>query len=310
MTKVVNNSELRLFADDSCLFKIATNRNDASELLNQDLQRIWNWATQWLVTFSPKKTEAMLISSKRDKNQQPPLFLNGQVIKQVEQHKHLGIILSQDLKWSAHIDDLIDRTYKKLDLMRGLKFKLDKQSLETIYFSFIRSGMEYGDMLWTGTYENDLAKLDRIEIEALRIITGATARSNVNLTYSEVNWHPLRERRVNHSLIMMYKIINGLAPEYLANLMPGYIRDETQYNLRNRDSLRIPYARTETFRRSFLLHTVSLWNDLHPNIQHLPCLNSFKKALYDNAEPKMNFCIMEKDGLLFTMHVFELDAAN
>ena len=59
--------------------------------------------------------------------------------------------------------------------MKAMKWKLDKCSLETIYFSFILPTLDYGDILFAGTYNSDLCKLDRIHITATRIVTGAIA---------------------------------------------------------------------------------------------------------------------------------------
>ena len=62
--------------------------------------------------------------------------------------------------------------------------KIYRQSLETIYLSFIRPCLEYGDQLFTNANEYDLAKLESIQIEAMRIAVGATARCNIENLFS------------------------------------------------------------------------------------------------------------------------------
>ena len=66
----------------------------------------------------------------------------------------LGITLTQSLRYSKHIDDLSTNCFKRLDLinMKALKWKLDRCSLETIYFSFTLPTLDYGDILFAGTY--------------------------------------------------------------------------------------------------------------------------------------------------------------
>ena len=54
----------RLFADDSSLFYAAANIADIAGIINRDLQLLSNWAKQWLVTFNPLKTEAVLFTLK------------------------------------------------------------------------------------------------------------------------------------------------------------------------------------------------------------------------------------------------------
>ena len=51
------NSSIRLFADDTSLYIIVENPIQAATILNSDLSKIYTWASNWLVTFNPSKTE-------------------------------------------------------------------------------------------------------------------------------------------------------------------------------------------------------------------------------------------------------------
>ena len=126
-----------MFAEDTCLFVTNKDRELAQVTLNRDLDLISNWAHQWLVTFSPPKTESMLVSNKKDRDSIPDIVFQGEVIKNVSSHKHLGVFISSDLKWNNHIEYLCECASKKLSMLKSLKFTLDRKSLETIYVSFI-----------------------------------------------------------------------------------------------------------------------------------------------------------------------------
>ena len=58
--------------------------------------------------------------------------------------------------------------------MRKFKFLLDRKSLETIYFSFIRPILEYGDVVWDNCTQQEKQDIEKIQIEAARIVTGTT----------------------------------------------------------------------------------------------------------------------------------------
>jgi hypothetical protein len=48
-------------------------------------------------------------------------------------------------KWTKHINTIIERASKQLNILRKLKFKLNRQYLENIYITFIRPILEVWD---------------------------------------------------------------------------------------------------------------------------------------------------------------------
>ena len=68
-------------------------------------------------------------------------------------------------------------------------------------------------------------KLDLIHHEAARIITGGTKLCSIQKLLSELGWETLQERRAKHKLVIFYKIINGLTPDYLSDLLPPIVQD-------------------------------------------------------------------------------------
>ena len=58
--------------------------------------------------------------------------------------------------------------------MRLLKTRLDRLSLQIMYFSFIRPILEYGDIIWDNLSQGLKDQLDKVQNEAARIVTGCT----------------------------------------------------------------------------------------------------------------------------------------
>ena len=129
--------------------------------LNSDLTKIHMWAERWLVKFNPAKSESILISRKANKHFHPPLKMNDEPIKEVSSHKHLGIFFSNDGTWHQHIDYLTSKAWTRLNIMRKLKFILDRQSLEIIYTSFIRPVLEYADVVWDNCTQYEINALEK-----------------------------------------------------------------------------------------------------------------------------------------------------
>ena len=107
-------------------------------MLQTDIDKITRWAQKWLVKFNPSKSESLVISPKRFNPNHPDLFMSNTEIPSVTSHKHLGIFLSDDGSWDFHIGKSIEKAWQRIGVMRLLKSRLDRLSLQIIYFSFSR----------------------------------------------------------------------------------------------------------------------------------------------------------------------------
>ena len=89
--------------------------------------------------------------------------------QRIKAQKHLSRTFSSDLKWTHHINEVETKANNKLNLLKKLKFKLDRQSLESIFMSFLRPTLAYPDYIWAGTYEIDQSKLDSVQLMQCRL---------------------------------------------------------------------------------------------------------------------------------------------
>ena len=272
-------SDIKLFADDTSLSMIVDHPITACRTLTSDIDKIQQWANKWLVTFNPSKTESMIITRKTNKPYHPPLNMYNEQISEVTCHKHLGIFLSNDCSWHNHIEYTKTKAWLKINIMRKLKFVIDRNSLEIIYFTFIRPLLEYADVIWDNCSLNDKYELDKIQNEAGRIVTGATKLISINELLLETGWETLAARRRKHKLILLFKMFNGFTPDYLTTLVPPLIGEVSSYNLRNRDDISTIKTRTTLYYNSFLPSTISEWNSLPLNLRDAPTLESFKQKL-------------------------------
>ena len=71
------------------------------------------------------------------------------------------------------------------------KFLLDRKSLETINISFIRPILEYGDAVWDNCTQQEEPDIEKIKIEAARIIAGTTKVVSIHSLYEETDWKTL-----------------------------------------------------------------------------------------------------------------------
>ena len=88
--------------------------------------------------------------------------------------------------------------------------------------------------------------MEKLQIQAARIVTGTNTYASKFLLYHETGWDKLSERRQTHRLILLYKLLNGLAPMHLDNILQTYTNTRSRYNFRNTD-MHLIYTRTEAF---------------------------------------------------------------
>lgn len=275
-------SNIRLFADDTSLYIIVDNPTDASDTINSDLQKIAEWANTWLVSFNPNKTESMIISRKTSIPFHPMLYMNNIPIIEVDNHKHLGIYFSSDGSWNFHINTIKSKAICRLNLLRKLKFQLDRRSLEKMYFTFIRPLLEYADIVWDNMTEDLKDQIENINLDAARIITGATKLASKNLLYRETGWETLDQRRKQHRLIQFYKMYHGLTPDYLKDLITFRNDELHSYSTRSSQNLNTVLCRTNFYFKSFLPQTIRDWNELPIEIRNAS-ITIFRKFINNSV---------------------------
>ena len=276
-------SNIRLFADDTSLYIKVDHPISAADALNSDISKISNWANKWLVTFNPSKSASVLFSRKLNRPLHPPLIMENQRIEETEQHKHLGLTFSNNCSWHSHIEQIKNKAWKRIAILRKLKFQLDRKSLEIIYLSFIRPLLEYADVVWDDCNRIDKIELDKIQNEAARICIGATKLVSLQALHQEIGWQSLEDRRKEHRLLLMYKMKNHLCPPYLSQLIPPHVGQTTRYNLRNENNLSTIQSRTNLYHNSFLPSTIRDWNELPINIRSSTSIGIFKRCIRDNT---------------------------
>jgi hypothetical protein len=154
-------------------------------------------------------------------------------VKFVDNHKHVGIVLNSQCKWLPHIDSIINTVKPRLNILRKFKFLLRRDTLNTLYVSYIRPTLEYNSAVWNGLTTADEDRLEKIQLEAARIITGLTLYTSRESLYRETGWQTLATRRRN------------LVPNYLTEIFPPSVGEVQHHMLRNNMNFVTPAARRQ-----------------------------------------------------------------
>ena len=281
-------SDIHLFADDTSLMEIIDNHVQSYAKLNRDLVKLSTWSQKWLVTFNPSKTVFLQVSRKTNPAPKPVLEMNGTAIKEVPSHKHLGLTFNQTFTWSDHTSQVVQKASKCIGLLQRISRDVPRKCLETLYKAMILPIMEYGDIIYDGSADIHLKRLENIQRKAAISCTGAYRHTSHERLLEELGWPPLSTRRKQHRLNVMYKIQNGLTPPYLTESCPPLTRDRTSYTLRSAINITTPQQRTATYQNSFYPQTIKDWNSLSRNLRLATSIDTFKEGLKSMTGCKAN----------------------
>ena len=184
----------------------------------------------------------------------PNITFNNTFPEIVDSHKHLGVNFSSNAKWDTQIDFIIDKCAKMIGILRKLKIKISRRCLNQMFLSFVKPILEYADVVLDSCSNDNANRIEKIQLEALRIISGLTRSTHLDSLYGEIGWNPLSQRRKERKLIILFKIIHNLTPRYLTDLVPQTVGHTTTYNLRNNADLR--YINNLSFRHHYLCGTL------------------------------------------------------
>ena len=183
---------VKLFADDTSLFTVVREANEAAQHMTLDPQLVSQWAHDWRMSFNPdpqKQAVELLFSRKRSEKDHPVLLFNNIPVKKVNEHKHLGIILDSKLSFSPHIKAAVSKTRKGIGLLKHLSKYLPRHTLNELYNLYVWPHMDYGDIIYHIPAKEDdfhqdiilpnlIEKLESVQYSAALAVTG-TMEGNI-----------------------------------------------------------------------------------------------------------------------------------
>lgn len=294
-------SNVKIFADDTSLFSVMKDNLRGSNILNDDLQLIANWAEQWKMSFNPdpcKQATEIVFSTKLIDTQLPPLTFNSNVVCSKQSHKHLGVILDKKLSFNHHLKEKISKANKGIGLITRLYRYLPRHTLLCIYKSFVRPHLDYGDIIYDNpSNESFCQRIESVQYNAALAITGAIRGTSREKLYNELGLESLSDRRWYRRLSFFYKVKNEQSATYLNENLPTAVTHF--YNARTNRNFHTFKARTERFQFSFFPYCANQWNKLDPEIRNSPTVISFKRSLLHFIRPTAHsiFKIHDPRGL-------------
>ena len=222
--------------------------------------KIAGWVKANLLNLNYAKCKAMIISRKG--TTLPTLFLDGDEIEEVKSYRYLGLHITSDLKWDTHVAAICQKSRKLLGMLyRKFYTSLDPTALCRLYVSLVRPILEYACQVWDPYTQKCINEVESVQKFALKISSHCW-RTNYDNLLDIFHLPSLAERREYLRLITLHKILLGKFTFPPNILLPKQITHDTRNARSNNNAYSIPFARTLSFKSSFVPRTVAVWNNL------------------------------------------------
>jgi len=138
--------------------------------------------------------------------------------------------------------------------------------------SLVVCKLDYGNALFHGIEEKLLNELQRIQNAAAKAILGLYKYDHVGDSLKKLHWLPIRERIVYKNLLLVFKCLNGMGPQYLTEML-------CYTNFSHTLQLYEPSVNTSFGERAFQKYAPKLWNGLSSSLKECNTLPAFKTHL-------------------------------
>ena len=136
-----------------------------------------------------KQAQEVLFSNKVTKKNHPNIIFNGNTLQKSFNKKHLGLILDEKLTFNDHITSKLTTVNKLISTLRKLYHYMPRDSLVTIYKSFIRPHLDYADILFekprNATFSN---RIESAQCNAALAIAGTIRGTSKEELYQELGF--------------------------------------------------------------------------------------------------------------------------
>ena len=123
-------------------------------------------------------------------------MFNNSIVNVTSIHKHLGMIFDSKLSFDEHLKSVLKKISKTVGLLRKFQGILPQTSSTTIYKSFARPHLDYGDIIYDQTINESFhQRIESIQYNAAIAITGAIRGTSSENFYQELGLESLRSRR-------------------------------------------------------------------------------------------------------------------
>ena len=248
------------------------------------LNEIDNWMSNNRLKLNQCKTQLLPVGTWHQliKINFAEIHHEDEVIKFSSFASNLGFVFDRNLSMHEHIKCLSSSCSYQLRQLRLIRNSINKKTIESLVHAFIHSRIDYCNSLFYGASKKSVLMLQSIQNRAAKVVVGGLRFDHVSPILLNLHWLPVHKRILFKIGTLMYKCVNGYAPDYLINKFRAKDAIPQRYRLRSDclNFLIVPTTRLVIGSRNFAVYGPVVWNSF-PDFLRQPGLSyaQFRKYL-------------------------------
>lgn len=274
--RVLRRAEVNLFADDTVLFIVANSFDEAFSEMNSELHSFSEWLKWKKLKLNVAKTKCMVVTNRLQDNLTRTVQIEGEQIQRVATMKYLGVILDEKLNFNEHIDYTIRKAARKFGVLCRINRFLTADAKILIYKSIIAPHFDYCASILFLASDQQMKRMQILQNKVMRLILCCDRLTPRVFMLDCLQWMSVRQRVVFNTLVFVYRVTRGMAPQYLRNTVV-YGRDVHRYETRQTGDLRVMNFRKACTQNSLFFKGYKLYNELPETAKQARTLTEFKR---------------------------------
>ena len=203
LPKVLRNTKVTLFADDTALYCSSQSARDLQTKLNQDLDRLAQWLYEHKLTLNVSKSTFMLIGGPRKLNTLEEFTLT---IKEKELDRvNSYVIIDENLSWTDHVDNIKNKVSQRLGVLERIKHILPRDTREQFVKAIVLPILDYADVTWGDKSNTTLMnKIQLLQNKAAKLILNMPKHSSATEALARLGWDTLEKKAKISSTIFNF----------------------------------------------------------------------------------------------------------
>ncbi len=209
------------------------------------------------------------------------LTLDGCSVNSSSSVRNLGVLFDSNLSFDSHVSSICKTAFFHLKNISKLRPMLSMSNAEMLIHAFMTSRLDYCNALLgsCSALINLINKLQMVQNTDARVLTRTRKYEHISPVLSTLHWLPTKHCIDFKILLITYKALNGLAPQYLSELLSHY-SPPRPLRSQNSGHLIIPrISKSTAGGRSFSFLAPKLWNNLPNTVREADTLCQFKSRL-------------------------------